>query len=60
MGDDADLAFEYSSVQAGIKGNVVSVKNPLTGRIAAAGYGEVILDENLKSPGDCEIVTVQG
>ena len=58
MGEDADLAFEYSSVHATIKGNVTSVKNPLTGRIAATGYGEIILDEYKKAPGDCEIVTV--
>ena len=33
---DTDLAFEYSSVQATIKGNILSVKNPLSGRIQAA------------------------
>lgn len=58
MGDDADLAFEYSSVQATIKGNVVSVKNPLTGSIVADSIGEVILDENLKAPADCLIKTL--
>lgn len=53
---DADLAFEYSSVEAEIMGRVTSVKNPLTGHIhASEGYGEVILDENIKAPGDCVI-----
>lgn len=53
---DADLAFEYSSVEATITGPVASVKNPLTGHIrATGGYGEVIIDENLKAPGDCII-----
>lgn len=54
---DADLAFEYSEVQADIKGNVTSVKNPRTGCITADSYGEVILDSNIKAPGDCRIVT---
>lgn len=57
MGDDADLAFEYSSVDATIKGNVVSVKNPSTGRIVADGYGEIIIDKNIKEPANCKIVT---
>ena len=53
---DADLAFEYSSVQADVRGPVTSVKNPRTGRIVASSYGEIILDENIKSPGDCQIL----
>lgn len=57
FGEDADLAFEYSSVQATIKGNVTSVKNPRTGRIVADGYGEIIIDGNIKAPADCEIIT---
>ena len=52
---DADLAFEYSSLQADIRGAVTSVKNPRTGRILADNYGEIILDSNIKSPGDCRI-----
>ncbi len=52
---DADLAFEYSSVQADIKGSVTSVKNPRTGSIISDGYGEIILDKNIKAPGDCRI-----
>ena len=51
----ADLAFEYSSVQATILSPVTSVKNPLTGHIKAESYGSIILDENLKAPGDCVI-----
>ena len=52
---DADLAFEYSSVQATIKGSITSVKNPRSGRIHADSIGEIILDENIKQPGDCII-----
>ena len=52
---DADLAFEYSSVQATVNGHIVSVKNPRSGFIKAGTIGEVILDENIKAPGNCEI-----
>lgn len=57
FGSDADLALEYSSVNATIKGHVVSVKNPRTGIIVADSIGEIILDDNIKAPGDCKIVT---
>ena len=53
IGDDADLAFEYSEVYADIRGPIVSVKNPLTGRIHADSIGEVILDENIRQPANC-------
>ena len=56
--EDADLAFEYSSVNADIRGAVSSVKNPRTGRIAADSIGEIILDGNIKAPGDC-VITVK-
>ena len=52
--EDADLAFEYSDVEASIIGPVRSVKNPRTGRINADSYGEIILDGNAKAPADCE------
>ena len=52
---DADLAFEYSDVQATIKGNVVSVKNPRSGKIVADSIGEIIIDKNIKKPGNCDI-----
>lgn len=55
MADDCDLAFEYSSVHASITGAVRSVKNPRSGSITAERYGEIILDENIKAPGDCVI-----
>lgn len=54
---DADLAFEYSSVRATVKGNIVSVKNPRTGSIHAGSIGEIILDKNIKAPGNCTITT---
>lgn len=56
LDSDADLAFEYSSVHADLRGAVTSVKNPRSGRIVADSYGEIILDANIKAPGDCEII----
>ena len=57
LGDDSDLAFEYSSVEATIKGRVVSIKNPTTGHIIADEIGEIILDQNQRAPKDCVIET---
>lgn len=54
---DADLSFEYSSVQADVRGNITSVKNPRTGRIVADSYGEIILNDDIKAPGDCRVET---
>ena len=53
---ECDRAFEYSTVKADIKGCIKSVKNPKSGLIVADGYGEIILDENIKSPANCRIV----
>lgn len=55
FGEDADLAFEYSTVKADIKGHVVSIKNPTSGIIKVGSMGEVIIDENVKQPADCKI-----
>ncbi len=55
FGPDCDRAFEYSSVQATIIGSIGGIKNPLSGSITAGSYGEIILDENIKAPGNCEI-----
>ncbi len=43
---NTDLAFEYSSVNADIRSHVVSVKNPLSGRIVADSIGEIIHESN--------------
>lgn len=56
IGDDANLAFEYSTVQATINGPVVSIKNPTSGRIRCTRCGEIILNADRKAPGDCEII----
>lgn len=56
MDEDADLAFECSTLQATLTAPVRSVKNPRSGRIEAPGYGEIILDEHIKQPADCQII----
>lgn len=43
--EDTDLAFEYSEVEADIKGNIISVKNPKSGTITADSVGEIIWDD---------------
>lgn len=55
MDSDCDLAFEYSTLKADIKGNIPSVKNPISGSITADSIGEVIIDKYAKAPADCKI-----
>lgn len=57
FGDDANLLFEYSTVNGTIKGDVVSIKNPTSGKLTVKGkIGELILDENRKQPADAVVV----
>lgn len=53
---DTDLAFEYSSVDADIRSHIVSVKNPVSGRISAESIGEIIMDGNCVDTSKTEIV----
>ena len=56
MGEDSNLAFEYSTIQATLHGDVHSIKNPTSGHILVRGrVGEVVIDENQKKPADCVI-----
>lgn len=57
MGDECDLAFEDSDLQATVNSAIVSVKNPRTGRLHALTIGEVITDGNILPPADCVIDT---
>ncbi|MCI8359481.1 MAG: DUF3737 family protein [Lachnospiraceae bacterium] len=43
--EGTDLAFEYSDVEADIFGNVLSVKNPKSGRIVLDSVDEVIMED---------------
>lgn len=52
--EDADLAFEYSDVEADVRGNIVSVKNPKSGFVTADSIGEIILKDSV-IPCDCKI-----
>lgn len=58
MGEDCDLAFEYSTVQADVRSHITSVKNPAGGYIHAASIGEIILDEHCLNPGACAITSL--
>jgi hypothetical protein len=42
---ETDLAFEYSDVEADVKGDILSVKNPRSGVITADSIGEVIWED---------------
>ncbi len=55
--EGTDLSFEYSDVTADITGDIVSVKNPLSGRIRARHIGEVIRGDSVRGDGNCEIIT---
>lgn len=57
FGDDANLLFEYSTVNGNIKGDVVSIKNPTSGEIRVEGkVGELIWDENQKEPRNARVI----
>ena len=43
--EGTDLSFEYSDVQADVKGHILSVKNPRSGRIVADSVGDVIFGD---------------
>lgn len=55
FGPDCDRAFEYSSVQADIKGAITDIKNPMSGHIVADAIGSVTIDGHIKAPADCVI-----
>ena len=43
--ENTDLCFEYSDVNADIKGHIISVKNPKSGVIKAGSVGEIIMED---------------
>ena len=56
FGPDANLLFEYSTVNGNIKGNVTSIKNPTSGHLTVEGQcGEIIWDENQKQPANATV-----
>lgn len=45
--EGTDLAFEYSDVEADIKGHVDSIKNPKSGTIIVDSVGEIIREQSI-------------
>ena len=44
---ECDLSFEYSDVEAEIKGHIDSVKNPMSGKIKADSIGKIIYEDSI-------------
>ncbi|MDE5618536.1 MAG: DUF3737 family protein, partial [Clostridia bacterium] len=44
--EDTDLSFEYSEVNAEVKGSILSVKNPTSGIISADKIDSLILQDS--------------
>lgn len=54
--ENCDLCFEYSEVEGNIIGDVVSIKNPTSGKLVISGETEYIKDENDRSEGNFTLV----
>ena len=52
-----DRVFEYSEVQADIRGHIENIKNPTSGHIVADSIGSITLDGYLRQPANCIIET---
>ena len=52
-----DRMFEYSTVEADIRGHIEHIKNPSSGHIIADSIGSVTIDENARQPNNCVIET---
>ena len=50
-----DRLFEYSTVEADIRGHVENIKNPTSGHIVADSIGSVTIDEHVLQPNNCVI-----
>ncbi|QGY32430.1 DUF3737 family protein [Pantoea cypripedii] len=57
---DADLCFEYSTLNADICSDVISIKNPAGGIIRVQKVEHIIIDDFCPEPGDCEIIETAG
>lgn len=53
--EKTDFSFEYSDVNATVKGSIQSVKNPRSGRIVCDGIDELIYTDDSKYQCECEI-----
>lgn len=52
-----DRMFEYSTVEADIRGHIEHIKNPSSGHIIADSIGSITIDENVRQPNNCIIET---
>lgn len=55
--ETCDRVFEYSDVEADIRGHITDIKNPSSGHIVADSIGTITIDENVKAPNNCIIET---
>ncbi len=53
--EGADFSFEYSNVDATVRGNILSVKNPRSGVIVTDSITEVIYTDDSKYKCECKI-----
>lgn len=54
--ETCDLCFEYSDVSGNIKGNIASIKNPLSGKLSIEKETKIIIDENDRAKGKFNLV----
>lgn len=54
---ECDRVFEYTSVEADIRGHIENIKNPTSGHIVADSIGSVTIDGNVRQPANCIIET---
>ena len=54
-----DRMFEYTTVEADIRGHIENIKNPTSGHIVADSIGSITIDENVRQPNNCVIETRQ-
>ena len=45
--EDTDLSFEYSDVEADIRGGILSIKNPRSGYVLADTIGETVYEDSI-------------
>ena len=57
--NNTDLCFEYCTVDAEISSDIISVKNPISGRIIADSIGEIIMDPECVDVTKTEIIEVK-
>ena len=57
MADDCDRAFEDSTVHATVRSSIVSIVNPRSGEIHCKSTGDVHIDEFVKEPANCRIIS---